>query len=408
MRARSLEVPVRVDFDHAFTMATAVGARGLRREALQALVPRVGRGQDRLATAKAGGQLPYAAPDRANRAKRAAELAGCWAREVERMVVVGEPGAARAAMLLARAAGDRDTIVIDSPDPEALDRVLAAQGRVGLVVLDGPRWVRDLGGMLAERAVATWVFDADGPPAEPWMPPRGARFEGGDGADPRFGVIGPAALALAARAGANLDAIVAALDQAEARCLAPALFTNPAWRCAATIYAFGQEGVVATALLAPGGLMAAWAAWAASAWAAVAVKSVDRGALRAPGGQAPQVVAVGDESWVQRLVEGDPDLLTFALWADDPGVDRPVGRVSAWYLARSMLGAHIQQLVEGGRPVLRIRLSDLSPASLAAASYLWLDAVVALAVLCGADPLAMDAADRWRLIQASEFGPAGD
>ena len=119
----------------------------------------------------------------------------------------------------------------------------------------------------------------------------------------------------------------------------------------------------------------------------------------------PYVVRPGDEAATERMVSGESNLWALGVWAADemsPEQPDPL-RGIAGQVHRSQ----IQQLIQCGRPVVRLRLSQGRACDFVQAAYVLVHAGIAVAGLRGIDPLAMPGADRLREMQAAALADNG-
>jgi len=407
-----------VTLDTELASPQAVGPRsGVPERRLQARSHQLTELQQRLDEATTAGLLPHVALARDPAAVQAAVARGeAWrhrgAASADRVIVVGEPGAVAAARVLA-CAGDTagstagntagtpggntaELVFIDQPDTRQVQAALAGARRPRLVVLAGPQWVRTLAEALRPQVRTATVFadEAEHPllalasePAEAVVAPGAA--------DARFGVVGPAALALAGFARLPGAPLAAALSTMEARCHASGVRGNPALRLGALAAELGQgHGLFTPTLVVGGTRMQTWAAWASRAWAALSSRAIPAGDGAAPSylarGACPLVLLAGDEALVQRVIAGPRDLWLAGICLSTDGGAAPDAALA------TLVDAHLRHAVRDGRPVVRLLLGDTEAPDLAALSWLWLQAAVMAAALDPIDPLTMDAADDWR------------
>jgi len=381
-------VTVRLNLDHALTLASEVGIwGGLDQRQLRAQIPRMNTVYPVFAELVA--RAPAAVPG-----LEVAQAAARWAQARlaagEEVLVLGEPSAVAAARALEATAPTPGRVrYVDGLDAEA------PRGRpVHLLVLDGPPWVRWMARSWAGGFSGITVVG--GEPGSPWGP-EVQRLEGP--ADGAFGVLGPAALAAAAVSGASIDAIVAEAARVHARCGARALFENPALLWAAVLRAGRDYGIERLFFLLPSSRLEPWGAWVTRAWASLTSSADSRGDVRVPAGVPTQVATLGDEAILQHLLSGPRDLLGAAIMLDDVGARDPEG-VTRRALARALMGVAVSQISRDGRPVVQLRLGSLDPPTVAGLSVLALYAALAFALACDVDPLDMPAARRWRELAA--------
>lgn len=393
---------IQLDPDLAFVRAQVRGA-GVDRRALRALQPRLSAVHAQLEAAADEDLLPHRGLVRhPERLAPALQATRGW--KADRVVVLGEPGAVGAATLLACQGGLRPVVGVDGPDPALLRAALAGAEAPALVVLDGPAWVRRVATAMAPRFESIAVFVGDGTAGDGWALGGQAPIEVPGAADARFGVVGAASLGLAAWAGHDPDCIVAEISSMATRCDSRGVFDNPAFGLAAVALELsGPHGDALPIVMLPTSRLSAFGLHLARAWTAFSARAVEQGNVRRLVGATPVVFTAGDEAMAQRAVEGPPEAWLLALWVDDPGGDD----AAAWEVVRTLTEAHVKQSVRARRPVVGLRLSDLEPGTVAAASYLVVHAGLTLAALRGLDPLAMPAADALRDLQEDGFADNG-
>lgn len=315
----------------------------------------------------------------------------------DRLVVVGEPGAAMAVCLLGVVQDPAAVVWVDQPDRRRVAAALAGARHARLLVLEGPAWVAELAAAMAPGARGVTVVRE---PGEGGALAADEVWEEAGASDLRFGPTGAAGLAVAGFAGVEGLAMAAVLEDTVHALTRVGTRQNPALRLAMMARALtDQHGLHTPVLLSAHTRLLAWAGWASHAWAALSARSVPATSGYHARGAAPLVLPAGDEALIQRLIAGPRDHWTLrmdrALAADEP-LDALAGR---------LLDAHMTQLVRDGRPVARLHLSGDGPVDLAAASLLWSQAALYAAALDPVDPLTMDAADAWRRLQ--DEGPPG-
>jgi hypothetical protein len=88
------------------------------------------------------------------------------------------------------------------------------------------------------------------------------------------------------------------------------------------------------------------------------------------------------------------------LWVDNPGQDVAIGDAdTAWLTARDMMDQQVALLVGARRPVLRVRIPELSTVTIAELSVVFVHALLAMVTGWGGEPLAMNAADAFRSVR---------
>lgn len=328
---------------------------------------------------------------------RLAELTA-WVEERERagerLIVVGEPGALAAARVL-MSAGPRPVTV---SWVDGLDAVLpgADGGPAHVLALDGPEWV---GTVVRDLAPITSGLTVAGERDEHGLGDA-ARLRGP--VDARFGVFGPAALALALMAGVDVEAALAEGLATARRCGVAGLYENPAYLWAALLHAGRERGLERVQLLLPSGRMSAWGDWAVRAWSSVTSRAETRGGVRVHVGWGATAVRLGDEAALQHVMGGPRDVMVVALNVEQGGAVDAAGQ-RRWSLGRELMTAAVQQLSREARPVLQVRSPSLGAPALAALSALTLQTALTLAHLQDIDPLATPAVALWRALVSSEL-----
>jgi hypothetical protein len=343
--------------------------------------------------AHAAGHLPHLAhaldPEFARRAEA---LRAAWSKH-ERLVLLGDAGAVAAMTAL----GCPETLatVVD-PLEARPDLVVGA----GLIVLEGPPWVKAVAGAMAAAAAACWRVQGDGTGGSDSTAPS-ADSDGATvvsivgGADPRFAALTPAAAALASLAGADLDAISAALSRAAKTALLSARVENPALELGqAAVGLVEGPGRGAPALVVPRNL-SRWARHAARVWVAFTGRERHVSGLRHPPAGTPQVLERGDEVAAVRLSGGPADAWALVVSAPTDGAVS----VEASLASADLDAAWSTLLLEAGCPVVTLSLPDASAAGRAAGMLIITHAALFVAVHRGIEPLALPAADRLREVQ---------
>lgn len=382
---------LRLNLDYALTLANAVGVwGGVDQRQLRAQIPKMNAVHAALLAAGDQGW-----PHTRALSGDPLERAGAWAEARrsagDRVVVLGEPGAVAAARVLASGLAAQPRWV-DAPD--ALEDALA-DGPAHLLVLDGPPWVRWLAASSAGRCSGLTVAGDEPTPLD------GAELLPGP-ADARFGVLGPAALALALLGGADGQGVLDEARSVARRCAHPALFENPAYLWAALMVAGRESGLERLAFLLPTARLEPWAAWAARAWVSLTSRADTRSGVRVHGGVGAITARLGDEALIQHILAGPRDLLGCAVVVDDGGGASALAG-ERWALSRALLTAQVQQMSRVGRPVIQIRLPSLKPGMIAGLSVLVLHAALAVAIASDLDPLAAPAAAAWRALASGEL-----
>lgn len=395
---------LRLNLDYALALASRIGVlAGVEERQLRAQLPKINAAHASLVGAGDDGW-----PHLRCLAEPPLDLVKAWAearrQAGERIVVVGEPGAlaaARALMSTAPPAGEAPIPPIswvdglDAVDPLDADP-LGGDRPVHVLALDGPGWV--------ETVVRDLMPGASG------LTVAGERDDHGLGdaerlkgpVDARFGVFGPAALALAALAGVDVDAAMAdGLDTAR-RCSAPGLYNNPAYLWAALLHASRERGIERLQFLVPSARLVPWADWAARAWLSLTSRAETRGGVRVHVGWGATVSRVGDEAMLQHVVDGPRDVMIVALNVERGGALSDAAQ-RRWSLGRELMSAAVQQLSREGRPVVQIRAPSVGAPSVAALSALTLHTALTVAMLQDIDPLATPAVAFWRALVNTEL-----
>jgi hypothetical protein len=335
--------------------------------------------------------------------ERAQERATVWQRAAERIVVIGTPDAVASVRVLAQLAvpgtGRNQNIRwVSAPDPSVVQAAFHPRDGNWLVLLDGPGWVRRLAEGVRDRAVGATVFVGDGTPEDSWTLDDSDRVVAPGAADPRFGVMGAAALSLMVAAGIGTGAVLPGVVRALAACRRTGLFDNPAYRLGALLHAaFETKDLEDIVCILSTPQLGRWADWMCNSWSAVTSSVVEREGMQRRIGIRPQIVDMANECAMERWVTGPNRHLTFAFWVDDPGRDLKIGESdTSWLMARDLMDRQIAQLVKAGRPVVNVRVPELAPDTVGELCVVFLHAVLALMAGHGKDPLTMSAADAFR------------
>jgi hypothetical protein len=399
-----MSLSIAIDTSTALARVVGEGA-GFSRQHLTGQLARFKQIHASMNHAIDAGLLPHfqvwADPKSARAAKKRATR---WKKAADRFIVLGSPDAVTAVRVLAELGGEAEKQSfrwVVSPDPALITAAFESAERPYLIVLDGPPWVRRLGTGLWDRVVGGTVFAGDGSPTAAWSLGDAERVEMVGAADPRFGVLGAAALSLMAVAGVDPAEMQTGITNAQMACRDAALFDNPSYRLAALLHAAsatlnfsGVDLLCATPQLSP------WLRWLQNTWAAITSGILEGQAISRRTGLRPSVVQLGDECAMERAVTGPADRLTLALWVDNPGQDVVIGDAdTAWLTARDMMDQQVALLVGARRPVLRVRIPELSTVTIAELSVVFVHALLAMVTGWGGEPLAMNAADAFRSVR---------
>ncbi len=398
-------MPLRIAIDTSTALAGVVGEGvGFSRLHLQNQLGRFKGIHGDLESAITDGLLPHIDVwlDEEG-AIRAQARASAWQQSAGRVVVLGTPDAVAAARVLSLLAApgtgrSRNIRWISSTDPSVVQSAFHPRDGNWLVVLDGPDWVRRMAVGLMDRVVGTTIFVGDGTPEDQWTLPGAELVVDAGSADPRFGIMGAAALTLMAVAGNDPKAAQEGVSGAMKACRRTGLFDNPAYRLAALLNTASETLLldqVVCMLCTP--QLQHWAEWLCNAWSAITTFVDDQGSFQVRAGHRPRWIDLANESALERQVSGPANHLTLAFWVDDPGQDVAIGELdTAWLMARELMNQQIHQLVTAGRPVIQVRIPTLAPDAMAELSVLFLHGLLAMVAGRGGDPLAMNAADAFR------------
>lgn len=375
--------------DTSGATAARVGRAGLGPRALAAWGPAVARAHAEWLGAVAEGLVPGFGP------AGALPAPGGGAR---RLALLGDRGAIEAA---ACAAADPSLPLWSGGSLDAWSAFATGRGRPGLLILDGPAWVRRVGRALAPSCARVELWRGDG--AEPRAAEPGWVTVDADGAaDLRFAAWSPLALGLAVRAGADGAALEGARDAVAQTLRSPAWRTNPAMSLASVALALALEAGRSRWVFVgstPGAQRAA--AVLARAWTAIGARRAESDGPAGPPWATAAAVEPGDEgAWAGVCApDGDTAVLVFgpAHAAADPS---PPGLAG---LRRGLLQAELGLLAAEGVPVLRLHTGEDGPAGRVGAAMAVVTAALLAAAARGLDPLALPAADALRVLQ-SEAG----
>jgi hypothetical protein len=397
---------LRIAIDTSTALARVVGeGAGFSRHHLTAQLPRFKEVHASMNHAIDAGLLPHfqawADPKSARAAKKRAAR---WRKAADRFIVLGSPDAVAAIRVLAELgdiAEKQSVRWVVGPDPVLIAAAFHSCERPWLIVLDGPPWVRRLGAGLWARVVGGTVFAGDGSPTEAWSLGDAERVAVPGAADPRFGVLGEAALSLMAVTGVDPIEMQTGIESAQSACRGAALFDNPSYRLAALLHtASGTLNLSGVDLLCSTPRLLPWVSWLQNAWAAITGGILEGPAISRRTGLRPSVVQLANECAMERAVTGPADRLTLALWVDNPGQDVAIGDAdTAWLTARDMMDQQVALLVGARRPVLRVRIPELSTVTIAELSVVFVHALLAMVTGWGGEPLAMNAADAFRSVR---------
>ena len=389
---------LRLNLDYALVLASRIGVlAGVEERQLRAQLPKINAAHASLVAAGDEGW-----PHLRSLTEPPLESVHAWveARRTagERVVVVGEPGALAAARAL-MSSGEASHPVLWVDGFDAVDPLAGAEkggAPLHVLALDGPGWVatvvRDLMPFAAGLTVAGERESHGFGPCERLVGP----------ADARFGVFGPAALALAALAGVNIEGALADGLETARRCSAPGLYNNPAYLWAALLHAGRERGIERIQLLVPSARLLPWADWAARAWMSLTSRAETRGGVRVHVGLGATVARLGDEAMLQHVVDGPRDVMIVALNVEQGGALDPAAQ-RRWSLGRELMAAAVQQLSREGRPVLQIRAPSLGAPTTAALAAMTLHTALTLAFIQDIDPLATPAVALWRALVDTEL-----
>lgn len=350
--------PVWLDTSGAQARSLGPG-RGVSASHIRSLRVRVRAAREEVSGAAQAGVLPH---ERARLQAPALTAAVRDALPDGPFVVVGEPGALRALRVFgARAADVRWSEAPLRTDPG-----------IPTVEVPGPDWARS-------GPEATVALAADRVQALCGV----EHFADMDG---RFGVFSPLSRALLLRSGLELDPVDTMLAELSAACRQPS--SDPvaglaAWLLASALDDNAPELAVMGACSGAREL----AAWAAGALSAI-TQGVPEGQLARAVGVRARHVLPGDEGALGWLTAPGsmPWLLTV-----EPGVHGAHD---------PLLATHRAHQHSVGGPVLRLRMRNDRPASLAAAAWMVIEAALTVAVVLGVPPLTMPEADAFHRLRS--------
>jgi hypothetical protein len=377
--------------DTSAALASRVGRAGLGARALAAWGPAVGRAHGEWLEAVAAGLVPGFGPAGALPPLTVASGA-------RRIAVLGDSGAVEAACCLA---DDGAVLQIGGAGLGGWPAFAAGRGRPGLVVLDGPAWVRGVGRALAPACARVELWRGDG--AEPRPAEPGWGLVDADGAaDLRFSAWSPLALALAARAGADAAALEGARGAVAALLRSPAWRSNPAMSLAAAALALAQEsGRSRWVFVGATDGAHAVASVLARAWTAIGARRAESDGPAGPPWASAAAVEPGDEGAWAGVCAPDGDAVVLVFGPESSAGDGvALGALgSAAALRRGLLQADCALLAAEGVPVLRLHTGEDGPAGRMAAAMAVGTAALLAAAARGLDPLALPAADALRVLQ---------
>lgn len=377
----------RITLDTSLALARAVGAwGGLEHKDLRAQISRINAAHAAIVGAGDAAWPHISALAEGPALAQALRWGAARRAGGEPLVVVGEPSAVGAAMAVL---GDASVRGLDSLDGFAVEAAFAGGRPPHLLVLPGPDWVIELADAVADRSSGCTVAgDAHLLSGAESLPPL---------SNVAFGALGPVAWALAARAGQDVAGLLAEGLRMAQRCSSPALFENPAYLLAATVLACRERGADRLALLLPVARMLPWAAWAERAWGALTARREQRAGVGLLVGTPTFSAMLADEARIAALAGGPNDVVSLALWAEDPGAHWTLrDGQPAWERTRSLHQSQVRLLAHGGRPVVQLRLPALTPGWLVALSFLTLHSALVVAMGGEGDPRVLPGVDLWR------------
>jgi hypothetical protein len=351
-----------------------------------------------LKDAREKGQIPLTLNGLQEAASWAREQILLWEDQYDRVVVVGEPGALDGVLGLA-SLGNSDRIrCVNGPDAAQITSAFDDTESPLLLVIAGPIWVISLAQGIAPEKAAVTVISGDGTGESPvGLSSDWGLVETAWAVDARFGRLSGLGLALAGWAGLDLERILYVATEQLKVCERSEMMQNPAYLLSALVQGFEEDLDLQGMLgLVPLGSQAHWARGLCNLWSSMTARR----------GQGPQQISSmgatswmlpGDEAAVQGLLGGSERRWSWTIWSEEMPADMALGpRESVWSMCRSLMRAQIQQLVESGCPVIRLRLARMEAEQLVSVDVLFLVAAMTLGALRGYDPLAMPAADRLR------------
>ena len=392
--------------------AEAVGAGGIPRDALDALLPEAGRALADLRRARAAGTQPFLAHAEARDDLAAlAALAGAWRQRFCRLVVLGTGGANLGGQALAATGAESERLLfLDNGDGDRLDRVLSgpALDRTGFLIISKSGATAEtlaqallVLGRTEPVNVAAVVTQPGASPLRRLADRFGLTVLDHDPAlGGRFSALSLVGLLPAMFAGADggtaRDGAQAVLDAALE---APAPEDSAPAMAAALAVTAVQSWPAANVVLMPYGLIPL-GFWYRQLWAE---------SLGKDGAGSTPVLAPGpvdQHSQLQLFLDGPGGNLFTILEAPDPTplpVDRALAEeIGAGYLGGRSIGnlvaaqarATATMLTDAGRPVRRLSVRATDARAVGALMMHFMLETVVAAHLLGVEPFGQPAVER--------------
>ncbi len=442
-RRRATRESMTVRLDANGMMADVIGAHGVSRAEIEALVPRITQVTDGLRERRAAGEIAFydlhSQGDVLDDIKSlASELRG----EFDTLVVLGIGGSALGTKTLLAALPDasRRVIVADNVDPSSFGRmlddldldktvfnVISKSGSTAetmaqfLVVRD--MLLREFGAVdYVQHVVLT--TDAEKGALRQIVHDEGFRsLVVPDRVGGRFSVLTAVGLLPAAFAGFRVDDLLAGAKWMDERCGVDDVWTNPAHLLGTLLYLADTERRQNVVALMPySDRLVSLSAWFSQLWAeSLGKKKIVDGAPQHVG-QTP-LVAVGatdQHSLLQLFAEGPVDKVVIMARVEDHGREIPIPSAyadleSLAYLGGAGLGEllNLEQLAtevalgKGGRPVLTLQVPQVNAFTLGQLFLLFEAAVAFAGGLYGIDPFDQPGVEESKRLTYAQMGRAG-
>ncbi|MBI5137782.1 MAG: glucose-6-phosphate isomerase [Nitrospirae bacterium] len=440
----------RIRIDSTRMMADRVGAtHGIRPAELAALAGRAKAAHDALARRRAAGELGFY--DLPGQDTAPIDAAAAWARGFENFVVVGIGGSSLGPkathqalrhpfhnLLPPHERGGPRLFFMENVDPATIAALLAMldpqQTCVNVVTKSGGT-AETLANYMVARA---WLERAGLDPARHLIattdPDKGdlrkiARAEGWrtlpvpPNVGGRFSQLTAVGLLPAAVCGIDVAELLAGAADMAARCAAPDLDDNPAYRLAALHYlAATAKGKPITVLMPYADGLKGLADWFVQLWAESLGKEHGLDGATVHTGQTPlpAVGAIDQHSQVQLFVAGPNDKMTafvrlerFADGVTIPPLHKDSPALG--YLGGATLGALLNAeqaatemvLTDGGRPSYRIDVPELNPFAFGQLLMLFEIMTAFAGGLYGIDPFDQPGVERGKVLTYGAMGREG-
>lgn len=299
----------------------------------------------------------------------------------EALVVVGSPGAIRAAKTLVDAHNpDAPVRWMDSPDRGRMPGLLSRPAV--WVLLEGPGWADDVVVEASEagHSVAIAGVGEEDPPPSGWW------FHDTTLGDSRRAIYGQGVLTVAAFAGLDIGAFLSGARDMVHLCRVPGLFDNPSYALAVPVATAVRElGFDVVLHLACSARLRAFSAWIAGCWGSMLTGATNVGGIQHPVTLNIRSGLAGDEDLANALLPRR-EALAIAWDAERDSSSE------ASFTSRAFLDLWAREV----QPVVRVRVPGLDAATLGASVALGLHAGAAAALCLEVDPLGTGGADAWR------------